>query len=306
MILLLALFGCPNAEESDAPLCDATVTAAWPGDGALVARDAAIRLEVTGTASAASFALNGEAGAIDGAVSIAGSSVTFTPTAPLPGRQTFTWSAEVCGQSAGGTFVTGSLEAAREPASLVGSTYTIDLSNATWVKPEGGGDLVEQAFGGVFLVGVQAADAVSIDAILAAGTQTESGAWQQDPCFATVDFEPSSFTENPYFFLDAERIETSSQGMPVIIRNANISGGFDVDAIVDAKFSGEVDLRDYREQFGSNGCALVEAYAGISCEACSEDGKVECILLEAEDVTADLLPGLTVVRNENPEECATN
>lgn len=304
---ILVAVGCAKApadtDVGPAP-CTATITSSWPADGATVARNAGPKLAFDGEASTADVVvLDADGAAVAGTTTIADGEITFVPDDLLPGRATYTWTATVCDGGATGTFVTGALDEPQDPASLVDNAYAFDLGSATWTSPEGGGDLFEQAFGGVFLVGVQAADAVTLDTILSAGTETESGNWQQDPCFATVDFEPADFANNPYFGLDADTLETSAQGQPVTIHHAHLSGGLDADGIVDGRFEGEIDMRDYREQFGSDGCASLEAFLGISCVACESDGEEQCVPLAAEDVRGDLVPGLRVVPNEDPQEC---
>jgi hypothetical protein len=93
------------------------------------------------------------------------------------------------------------------------------------------------------------------------------------------------------------------QGVEAIIHGVRISGGLTADAIVEGAFSGEVDMRDYRDLLGDDGCTSLENYFGLSCNACRTDGEVQCLWLEAVDANGEIVPGLRVVPNPNPTEC---
>jgi hypothetical protein len=167
------------------------------------------------------------------------------------------------------------------------------------VSPENGGALISQFFGGAFLIGVQSAEDGDLDCIGAAGEPTEGGGFQQDPCYETLDFEPVPFESNPYFSLEADRLEFTVGTLTAIIHGATIAGGIDGDTIIDGRFSGEADLRDY----SGITCSTV-MLAGIECTECRSDGEVSCIWLEADEVEGDEVQGLTLVPNEDPAECS--
>lgn len=305
--LLLALVACNGGEDTDVEVvCDATVTTTWPGEAANpVATGASIRVGFDGTASEATVTVTGPDGAIAGATTIGDGEVTFVVDDAFPEDAEISWTATVCDGTAAGTFTTGSLKNGVDPAETTDKTYSVDLSGATWVSPEGGGDLIGGAFGGAFLIGVQSASETELDCIAASGEETSSGSWQQDPCYATIDFEPVDFTYNPYFALETPEMQFTVQGIEVTIHDVVIRGGLTADRMVDGRFEGEVDMRDYRATFGDDGCGALKTYAGIDCVECRTDGEVECLWLEAVDVEGDLVPSLKLVPNENPEECNT-
>ena len=300
-LFVLAALGC----KEEPPVCDASIVLTAPVDGAgPVARDTELVLEFEGNLPydfegfAPTFSLSTEHGSVDGSFSVEDNTIRFTPDELLPADTEVDWSADVCGESVAGSFTTGALESGVAQEDVAGSSYAIDLADATWISPEGGEELVSMAFGGAFLIGVENVSSTEIDCIGAAGEATDGGSWQQDPCYNTVDFEPMPFN-NPYFLLQSDAIEFTVADQPAILHSVSISGGLTADGIVDGAFSGEADIRDY-DGFD---CDMLELYAGISCVECKSDGEVKCIWLEAVDVEGDLVDGVTVVPNEDPAEC---
>lgn len=290
-LAFFALVGCACP-----PLLDVV-----PTDGAKVAQDASIRVSFDGKPPKTEFTVTGPDGAIDGTVTYTETEAVFTPAALLPAGATVDYTVDCCAGPQYGSFEVGAIEHASAPEDLEGNTYALDLANATWISPPSGGELISQYFGGSVLVGVEAASSTELDAIGASGQATTSGGWQQDPCFATLDFDPVDFTGNPYFDITTETVEFLVDGTTVKLHNVEISGGLTADEIVEGRFAGEVDFREIAGL--ENGCGLV-TLLGISCTACSSDSEVECLWLEAEDVGGDLVDGLTLVPNENPEECS--
>ncbi len=272
-----------------------------PADGTgPVARDAVIRVALDGKPGKIEFTVTGPDGAIPGAVSLGETEAVFTPTDLLPEGADIDYSVALCDATSYGTFTVGAIEHATPPDELAGNTYALDLTNATWVTPPSGGALIEQFFGGAVLVGIEAVSATELDAIGASGQATTNGGWQQDPCFATIDFEPVDFTSNPYFNILADSVEFTVQTAVITVHNVEISGGLTSDAVVDGTFAGEIDFREVTAV--NDGCSMV-GMIGLSCTDCTSDGEPFCMFIEAEDVTGEVLPGLTVVANEDPQEC---
>jgi hypothetical protein len=294
---------CLAAALSACTPCDAVFTTFTPVDGAgPVGRATPIRVLFDGQASAIDFEVTGPDGAIPGTVTLEEGAAVFTPDAAYPSEGEITWTAAACEGTVGGTFSTGTLEERMSPEELEGSAYSIDLAEATWVSPPNAGDMISQFFAGTFLIGVEAATETELDCIGAAGEATASGSWQQDPCYPTVDFDAVDFSSNPYFALVSDRLEFNVEGMAVIIHEVTISGGMSSEELSEGKFSGEVDMRDYTGALGDDPCSLV-GLVGLTCEACLSDGEEQCIWLEAEDVGGERVGGLSIVANENPEEC---
>jgi len=299
--LLLILAACSgNAIEEE---CVATGATAVPADGAgPVGVNTALVLELDGPVDAVEFAVTDEVGAaIAGDTSISGSTATFTPDGGWPAAETVSWTADFCGNAAAGSFYVGTLDEPLDPATLEGDTFTIDLASATWVSPPGAGVLIGQFFEGVFLLGVNEVVDADMSCILAAGEETSGDSYQQDPCFPTTTFDSVDFSGNPYISLQADVLEFEVQGIAVVVREVDISGGLTEDSFVDGQFAGEVDLREYSD-FGID-CATLEQFLGVGCTACTSDGEDFCMLVEAEDVSGNRVGGLSLVENENPDEC---
>lgn len=285
--------------------CDAQLTTFTPADGATPAgRTTPIRVSFTGTTEEVAFEVTGPDGAIDGTTAIENGVATFTPSAAYPENAEIQWSLSACDSVASGSFTTGTLETSLSSEDLEGSTYSVNLADATWVSPPNGGALISQVFGGAFLIGVQSAQNNELDCIGAAGEATAGGSWQQDPCFPTIDFEAVDFSTNPYFALRTPLLEFAVQGMSAKIHDVAITGGLTDDALTEGGFSGEVDLRDYAAALGNDGCSTI-AIVGLSCTACRSDGEEQCIWLEAVDVEGERVGGLTLQPNEEPAECSS-
>jgi hypothetical protein len=280
--------------------CPAIVSVT-PADGTdPVVRDAVIRVALDGKPGDVTFSVTGPDGEIPGTVSYGAVEAVFTPTGLLPEGAEIDYAVTVCDASAYGTFTVGAIEHASPPEELDGNTYALDLAGATWVTPASGGALLEQFFDGAVLVGIEAVNDVQLDAIGASGQATTSGGWQQDPCFATIDFQPVDFTTNPYFHILAETVEFTVAPSTVTVHDVEISGGLTADEVVDGRFAGEIDFREV--DLVQNGCSMV-SMLGLSCTDCTSDGEPFCLFIEAEDVEGEAIPGLSVVPNENPEEC---
>lgn len=292
IIGILALVGCSCPD----------IVSVIPVDGAgPVARDEVITATMSDDPRNAEFTVTGPDGQIAGTVAITGADAVFTPDALLPADASIAWTVAVCGNSASGTFTTGTLDGASEASALDGNAYAVDLAGATWVSPPNGGALVSQFFAGALLVGVQSAGNGQLDCIGSTGQATQSGGWQQDPCFATIDFPSADFGDNPYFAIQTDLVEFSVQGMPARIHGVTLSGGITAEHVTDGQFSGEVDFREYTSI--GDGCSMIDSFLGIQCTACRSDGVAQCLWIEAHDVNGDVVPGLTVVPNENPQEC---
>ena len=302
-LLTLAVFSAlvPACGEP----CDTQLATFTPADGATPAgRTTPIRVMFTGTSENVAFDVTGPGGPINGTTTTENGVATFTPNAPYPENTEIQWSLSACDAFASGSFSTGTLETSLSSDDLAGSTYSVDLANATWVSPSNGGALISQVFGGVFLIGIQSAQSNELDCIGAAGEATAGGSWQQDPCFPTIDFDSVDFSTNPYFALHTPLLEFAVQGMSAKIHDVAITGGLTDEALTEGGFSGEVDLRDYTAALGSNGCSTI-ALVGLSCTACRSDDELQCIWLEAVDVDGERVGGLSLQPNENPEECSS-
>ncbi len=283
--------------------CTAEFASVTPADGAgPVGASTALVVTLDGTVTEATFTVATDADeAIAGTTTVSDNTATFTPDGGWPAGATIEWSVQACESEASGSFVVGTLDEALDPTTLEGDTYTVDLTSATWVSPPGAGVLIGQFFQGVFLLGVTDVEGEDLSCLLGVGEETSGDSYQQDPCYPTVTFEDVDFSGNPYISVQAEQMEFEVQTIAVVVHNVSISGGLTADTLVDGRFQGEADLREYSE-FGID-CAQLEQFLGTPCAPCTSDGEEYCLVVEAVDVTGVRIGGLTLVENENPDEC---
>lgn len=299
---------------SPAPLpCEVTtIDATWPTEGLdPTSQDATVQVWFSGVASAEGTSLtltDASGAAVAGTLTLAEGTASFTPDALLGAGTTYSWAATVCDATASGSFTTGQYGETVDPAAMVDLAFAIDLADATWVQPEGGESLFAGLFSGVILLGVEAADSEQLDLIAAVGEVVDEETVQQDPCFATADFEPADFRNNPYAEVGPTSLEVDVEGIAVPLHNVNLTGAFvnGGAGLEGGVLTAEGDIRDVASSLGfsdDDACAMLDTYLSIECGECAEDGEPYCVALELHDVAGVEQPGITVVPNENPSEC---
>ena len=315
LLSLVGLAACrPDAASGDAtaPCTVTEVSAAWPSEGlSPTTRGAAVTLWFSGEADLAQVVvdLRGADGlSVSGTLELFDGGLRFLPADWLAETETYSWDADVCGAPASGSFTTGTEGQAADAAALVDTTWGLDLSRAEWLQPAGGEALFGQLFSGLILLGVEAADQSSIDLLSAVGEEVEADWWQQDPCFATADFAPVSFLNNPYVDAGPVDMTFEVQGIDAILHDVVITGAVAADGaeLADGTLTAEFDARDYSSLgSASQVCGYVESFTGVSCSACQSDGDNSCVPLEVADIDGAAVDGLTLAPNPNPQECET-
>lgn len=296
--------------------CDVSaLTETWPADGLSPAsRDLQLSASFSGLASeeGVSFTVTDASGAaVEGSTTLGDGVATWAPTELLAEDTAYTWTVSVCEASGGGAFTTGAWGERVDAATLTDTSFALDLSDATWIEPEGGEAIFRSLFDGVLLLGVEAGDETSIDLIAAIGEELEDDDFiQQDPCYATADFEPADFRNNPYASVGPTTLSLDIEGYTVPLSNVYVRGAFvGGSSLADGALEAELDMRDAAEGFGTtaaNLCEMLGTFLGLSCIACSEDGEERCVALVLEDISGALVDGLRVVPNEDPQECETD
>lgn len=320
-LVALALVACKGSddkggEETGGPApapCDVSaLDASWPEDGLSPASRAPIlSVSFSGVASEEGtlFSVTDESGAeVEGTTTLSDGVATWEPSALLDADTTYAWTATVCDATGGGAFTTGAHGERVDTSALGDTSYALDLDSATWVEPEGGESIFRGLFSEVLLLGVQSADDSSLDLIAAIGEVLEDdGTIQQSPCYSTADFDPADFRNNPYASVGPTTLSLEIEGFTVPVENVYVSGAFDGQGgLADGVMEAEVDARTMADALGlrdSQVCDLLETYVGISCTACSTDGETYCVGMRLEDLTGEIVDGLRVVPNEDPQEC---
>ncbi len=328
LLTALLLVGCNREKEDiggqetsapEPPPCDVSaLTETWPVDALSPAsRSLSITASFSGLASEEGVALtvtDADGAAVAGTTTLTDGLITWEPAELLAEDAAYSWSVTVCDATGGGTFTTGAWGERVDVSLLPDTSFSLDLSDATWVEPAGGESIFRSLFDGILLLGVQSSDESSIDLIAAIGQEVEDEDEtyiQQDPCYATADFEPSDFRNNPYTSVGPTTLSLTIEGITVPLQNVYVSGAFvGGTGLADGTLAAELDMRTAAAGFGGYSaddlCSLLEDYLGLDCAACSEDGEELCVAMALEDITGSLVDGLRVAPNEDPQECSSD
>jgi hypothetical protein len=186
---------------------------------------------------------------------------------------------------------------------LIGNTYVIDLTAATWIEPGGFGAILALYFTTPVLIGVEYADAAVIDLMGAQGWETDEGDILQNTQQPSFDFPAANFSAAPFFEADADAlvIEFDSVAVPItdfaltgtLSADATVLGGGTITGLGDTRNMGT--LLDKPDEPGAI-CDLA-ATLGAVCEPCP-DGESYCMFMRATNVTGNLVPDVTLSRTE--------
>ena len=185
------------------------------------------------------------------------------------------------------------------PQGLVGNTYVLDLAGAEWVQPPGLGPLLQLYFTTPVLLGVQSADAATIDFLGAPGEIDPFEGILQDSQQQTWDFDGTGFNAAPFFRADVDEVNFKFDGLDIPVYGFRVEGTFASDGseFGGGLLKGNADTRNLGVQLGEPDnpgamCGYAESL-GIRCQAC-DDGEPYCLDLEVQDVRGTLVPGLTL------------
>jgi hypothetical protein len=197
----------------------------------------------------------------------------------------------------GGSDIPEDLEPLEED--INGKSYAIDLSTATWVKPDSPllTGLLGDSLNVKVLIGVEEATDEVLD-LVGALPDTDSEELVQDVCMPTLDFDPIDFALSPYFQVGPTDFPVSMMGISLTIWDMNISGIFEPDGagMYGVGLSGALDLRDLSDveldlpidlSDPDEACGLLGSLLSIECEACPSDDEPYCIGLILEDILAE-------------------
>lgn len=299
---LLGLAACgddtSDTEDTDV-VCGNSVKATFPADGASgVYYRTTIEAELDDAEDDANLTVTGPDGDVAGSMSWNGDTMVFSPSVPLAPNAAYTVDIDFSCGNPSVTFNTGEVGGDVDEASLIGSTYELDLTSGRFIQPEGVGSILQQYIGDtVIFLGVTAADTSEIQMLGAIGVP---GTTEQDLCSPTIPFPTADFTATPFFEVGPDATTIAVEGYEITIDDLYISGAFAPDGsyISGARLAGSIDTRPLVplvDPEGEDGaiCDLAGSL-GITCEACG-DGEPYCLSLEVDSIAAAEVAGLTLV-----------
>jgi hypothetical protein len=191
------------------------------------------------------------------------------------------------------------------PESLVGTTFRLDLINATWVEPGALSTLMALYFTTPILLGVQYADGSHLDLLGAPGEVDAFGAIQQANA-PTWDFPLQPFDQQPYFVAEVDSIQLDYQSgndlIPIPVQDFVLAGTIGPDGATfgGGEISGLADTRELSDVLPGGGdddgavCDFAESL-GVSCQAC-DDGLPYCLRIIGVDIEGARVDGLSLDR----------
>jgi hypothetical protein len=293
-------------DDGGATVCSADLASTFPLDGASdFFYSYTMEFKFSGEAAAeeaaaASVTVTGAAGDVAGTTSVEGATLYFTPSAPLAAAAQYTATVSFCEatdepKAPSISFSTGPLgDVVADPASLEGRTYTVALSQARFVKPEGVADLLLGQLTSDILIGVTATEGTSLK--MGGALSTVIGG-PQDFCNPSIDFpEAADFSDNPLFQVGPADVIIAAAGFDIPINSLMISGAFASDGSYfgGGILAGQLDARSLAplvaELLGSDDpdeiCVLLQSFS-VSCNACDSDGAVYCVDVYVDSIRAD-------------------
>jgi hypothetical protein len=249
-----------------------------------------------------------------GIVDAAGTPIAFTPIwdegstavsldAELTGSTSYTVTVTACEVTTSVDFTTSVYGSPLtiDPSKLVGNTYLFDLATAQYSQPPGIGALVALYVSAQVLIGIEAANASTIDLLGGQGV-IDGGMYEQDLGVDTFAFT-ADFTAAPFLRGAADEIQIVVDNTYTLY-DFSIEGTFEPDgsSIGGAQLAMKVDTTNLGEAMNLPDdddpmavCNFLEPL-GIPCETCPGGKQLDnCIAIVAHWDEANTVP-VTLVR----------
>jgi len=302
LLALGLLVACGGDDVTDsatgtAPACETTLSGVWPEDGTPdVFFASTIELTLSALDGTETIDVTDAAGnAVAGTTATDGNTIIFTPDGGLASSTTYNVSYGWCNGPTDVSWSTSLVGDPATPADLIDRTYLLDLASGRWVQPEGIGSMIGGLIGDEAQVFIGVTDATDTEVSLMGAVGDGSGG--QDICTETFDFPiAADFSGNPLFSVESDALELAVAGYDVEIEDLVISGAFAPDGslIAGAVLEGTLDVNLLAGVVGDDPCALLVA-VGVTCEECSDGTGPHCLSVVVQDMTAEELPGVTLV-----------
>lgn len=302
----LTAIGCDNGDAQDGidgvggTSCPVFVRSSFPddeGEDVYYRTSVQFRLNSTDETAVIELTLADSGEVVAGTSVVTDHVVSWSAAAPLEPETTYVATLTFSCGEVSNTWTTsdagGPLE---DPSDIVGNVYSIDLAEGHWVQPYGVGVLLAP-----YLVGVEVlVSPTEVSDTIAMIGALGDGNGEQDLCKPSIPFPPADF-ENPYFELQADRLELPLPTSSPAIDDLHLSGTFtpDGDAIAGVLVSGSLDSRALVPLINGSSdeafCVLLDAALGVQCEECADGTGPFCVTIVVDSVTADRVSGLGLV-----------
>lgn len=237
----------------------------------------------------------------------AGTTVYFTPDAPLSPSSDYSTMVTYC-DGAGSDTQDFSTSEVGTPVDcdLTTQGYRVSLADATFVEPATLGSLIGGLLEQDLLMQPVSASETEINIIAAISTGIGES---QDYCNPSIEFPPAAF-DNPTVSIGPEDTPIDAAGVTITINQLELIGDFspDCQGFGGGELKGELDARDLAELLedltGSTdpqvACDTLAGF-GVTCGSCSSDGEPFCVTIIAEDIeaTTDASSGVECVPDED-------
>ncbi len=305
-------------EPTDPPPSCATITSSFPSDGATnVYYRVTLTWEFDERDDTASATLTGPDGEVSGTGEWVGNTYIWTPSDPLAPSTDYTATLSYCdgANTPSTSFTTSAVGTPVNEGDIDSATYLLDVganSNAIFIEPPGVGPILQQQLsdnGLDILIGVVSVGGGNITFRGALGDGSSPP--QQDMCLPSIEMPQASFSENPFFEIEADSLAFTISGVTFSLNDLVVNGAFAPDGslIAGATLAGMMDTRELvplvSPDGGDDAVCEIAAPFGVVCEPCPDGGEY-CLSALITNISASKVDGLVlqqVAEADIPDPC---
>lgn len=311
-VAALALVGCngdkdgTGTETGDAGTggdgggCTTEVAPGYPANGQTdFYYRSALDAKLTNGDGSETMVVKDAAGAeVAGTSASDGSTITFTPSAPLSASTEYSVEITTCAaEPVAYSFATSSLGTPTDGCDLTGQKFIVDLQNARFLEPAGVAELLLGQLEDDIMLSATSVSDSEIEMIGALGT-----GGVQDECTESLNDFPAASYSDPHFELGPQDTPLAVAGLEITINDLFISGDFasDCSGFGGGTLAGQLDARTLAPLLGDllgitdpdEVCTTLTGF-GVTCGACS-DGENYCVDVLVDQLNAEAQAGSLV------------